>query len=215
MNGDLRVVGDVPRAFADLVVKLAPTTLALSGGSTAAACYRELSRRGRDWSSTTFLLSDERWVPVEHSDSNEGQARREWLDHADTGAIHSLRGAGERIDEAAEAYDRLVRALAPIDAVHLGLGDDGHTASLFPGSPALDVTDRHVFATSDDAHDWPRLTFTYPAIAACRTVIVTVAGAGKQRALARVRDGDPALPASRIHADEVIWLVDRAAAGGT
>lgn len=213
MTGEVYVVADVPAAFAALVTGLAPATFALSGGSTAARCYRELGRRGGDWSRTAFLVSDERWVDIDHEDSNEGQARREWLDHVATAAVHSPRGAGESIEDAARAYDQLVSGLLPLDLVHLGLGDDGHTASLFPGSAALGVGDRYVVATGDDAHDWPRLTFTYPGIAACRDVVITATGAGKRQAFERVRAGDPAMPATHVRAKRVRWIVDAAVAG--
>jgi 6-phosphogluconolactonase/glucosamine-6-phosphate isomerase/deaminase len=117
------------------------------------------------------------------------------------------------IDEAARVYDELVRDAPPIDVVHLGLGPDGHTASLFPDSPAVDETRRFVVATGDEAHPRPRLTFTFPAIARARLVIVTVAGSGKRDAVDRIRAGED-LPGSRIRADRVVWLGDRAALGG-
>ncbi len=110
-------------------------------------------------------------------------------------------------------YDEVVRAAPPIDVVHLGLGPDGHTASLFPGSSALAETERLVVATGDDAHPQPRLTFTFPAIARARLVVVTVAGAEKRDAVERIRAGED-LPAAHIRAERVVWLGDRAALGG-
>jgi 6-phosphogluconolactonase len=117
------------------------------------------------------------------------------------------------IAAAARAYDAELRALGPLDVVHLGMGADGHTASLFPGNPALDEHERLVVATGDAAHAWPRLTLTFAGIARARLVVVTVAGADKRAALARVRAGDE-LPAARVRAEHVVWLVDAAAAGG-
>jgi len=97
--------------------------------------------------------------------------------------------------------------------VHLGLGPDGHTASLFPGTPALDETERLVVANGDDLHPQPRLTFTFPAIACARFVVVTVTGEDKRAAIERIRAGDD-LPAARIRGERVLWLGDRAALGG-
>ncbi len=104
-----------------------------------------------------------------------------------------------------------MRAGDPIDVVHLGLGPDGHTASLFPGAATLTITDRLVVSAGDELHPHPRLTFTYPAIERSPLVVVTVAGAEKRDALARVRAGDESLPASHVRAGQVIWLADPAA----
>lgn len=208
----MRVAGDVPAAFAALVADARPRTMALSGGATARRCYDRLgAARAVDWTRTAVLFGDERWVPVSHDESNEGMARRVLLDHVPVEAVHSMREAGPTIEAAAESYGRLVAGLDHIDLIHLGLGADGHTASLFPASPALEVTDRYVVATAQP--DWARLTFTYPAIAKGRLVVVTVTGAEKREALRRVREGDPTAPASRITADDVVWLVDPAARG--
>jgi 6-phosphogluconolactonase len=116
------------------------------------------------------------------------------------------------IEEAALRYDALVRSAPPIELVHLGLGPDGHTASLFPGSPTLDEAERLVVPAGDDAHPLPRLTFTFPAIARARLVVVTVAGAEKRDAVERIRAGED-LPGARIRGERVVWLGDRAAMG--
>jgi 6-phosphogluconolactonase len=127
-------------------------------------------------------------------------ARRLLLDRAKPTVVHSMVGLG------ADAYDELVRSVPPIELVHLGMGPDGHTASLFPGSPQLDVTDRFVVDAGDDEHPHPRITFTLPAIARSQLAVVTVAGEEKRDAWARLQRGDD-LPASRITAPRVIWLV--------
>jgi 6-phosphogluconolactonase len=137
-------------------------------------------------------------------------ARFAFVDQVLPRTVHSMRHAGETIEEASDAYDQLVRQLGPIDLVHLGLGPDGHTASLFPGSPALDEKERSVVATGDDRHPHPRLTITFPAIAMSRLAVFTVAGEEKREILARVKADDD-LPAARVRAERVLWLVDEAA----
>ena len=195
--GEVRIVDDVPAAFADLVVEEAPESVALSGGGLARRCYEALDV---DWRGVTVFFGDDRAVPVDDPDSNEGMARRALLDRAKPTVIHSMVGLG------ADAYDELVRSLPPIELVHLGLGPDGHTASLFPGAPQLDVTDRFVVDAGDDAHPHPRVTFTFPAIARSQLAVVTVAGEEKRDAWARLQAGED-LPAQRIRASRVLWLV--------
>jgi len=212
VHGEVRIVEDVPAAFAALIAERGPHSIALSGGGTAEQCYERLRNVTVDWSSVDVYLGDERFVPVTDPDSNEGMARRVLLDAVAPHAIHSMSGAGATAEVAAEAYDALVRAAAPLDLVHLGLGPDGHTASLFPGTAALDEQARWVVTNEDDLHPHPRLTFTFPAIGASRLVVFTVAGADKRDAFTRIRDGE-SLPGGRVTAREVIWLVDPAAAG--
>lgn len=211
--GEVRVVPDVADAFADLVVAEAPTSIALSGGGTAEECYRALAARGDalHWPAVTVVFGDERFVPVDHPDSNEGMARRALLDHVAPLVVLSMAEAGPDPESGAAAYAEVVAAVAPLQLVHLGLGEDGHTASLFPGSPALEEQVALVVATGDDAHPHPRLTLTSPAIAGARLVVVTVAGSAKAQAWARVCRGDD-VPAARITAERVVWLVDPAAA---
>jgi 6-phosphogluconolactonase len=213
MNGEIRVVANVPQAFAALVVDIAPSSIALSGGGTARACYELLADAAVDWSEVSVLFGDERWVPVGDPDSNEGMARQVILDTVKPRAIHSLRDAGDTIDAAASAYDALLREMGPVALVHLGLGPDGHTASLFPGSPALAERERLVVPNPGDAtHAHDRLTFTYPAIEQSQLVVFTVDGEDKREAFARVRAGDD-VPATHVSAPRVIWLVDAAAMG--
>ena len=212
-TGEVREVASVPEAFADFVAERRPSSIALSGGSTADEGYRALATRGMDWSGTDVFLGDERFVPVTDPDSNEGMIRGALFATVQPRALHSMAEAGATVEEAAAAYDALIRASDPIDIVHLGLGPDGHTASLFPGAATLDIVDRFVVSAGDAQHHHPRLTFTYPAIARSPLVVVTVAGAEKRDAFARVRAGDESLPAARVRADQVIWLADPAALG--
>lgn len=213
MNGEVRVVQDVPAAFAGIVRALRPSSLAVSGGATARAAYAALAGfADLDWAGVDVLIGDERWVPVDDPDSNEGMVRDALFDRVGGARVHSARGAGASLDAAATNYAEVVAGFAAIDLVHLGVGQDGHTASLFPGSPALAETERLVIATADDDHPHARLTFTYPAIARGRLVVLTMTGVEKRAALARIRAGED-LPAARVRADEVLWLVDPAAAG--
>lgn len=214
LRGEVRVVDNVPRAFADLFVEEAPPSLTLSGGTTARESYELLAGADVDWSRVDVFFGDERWVPVEDPDSNEGMARKAFLDGVAPRDVHSMANADDTIDRAADAYERLLRGYGPLDFVHLGLGPDGHTASLFPGSPALDERERLVVATGDDLHPHPRLTVTFPALDQARLVVFTVAGQEKREALQRVKSGDD-VPAARVSAARVIWLVDEAANGST
>jgi 6-phosphogluconolactonase len=212
--GEERRVAHVPPAFAELVAAEAPASVALSGGGTARACYELLATAPVDWSGVDAFFGDERWVPVHDPDSNEGMARVTFLDEVEPRAVHSMRLAGPTPERAAAAYDELIRRSPPIALVHLGLGPDGHTASLFPASPTLEEQERLVVATGDDQHPHERLTLTYPGLARAGLVVFTVAGADKRDALAAVRRGED-LPAARVRAPRVVWLVDEAAVAGT
>ena len=214
---EVHLVDHVPAAFAALVQERRPSSIALSGGSTARECYEAAAALDRDWSDTSFWFGDERWVPVTDAESNEGMARRVWLDHGPTAGVHSLFEAGPDPETAARHYETQLRAAAPLGLVHLGLGPDGHTASLFPSSPALDETARWVITTGDALHPHPRLTVTFAALALVETIVVTVAGAEKRDAYHRVMAGERDCPASRLVTDvelagRAVWLVDAAAA---
>jgi 6-phosphogluconolactonase len=213
LPGELRVVEHVPQAFSELVSAVDPRSIALSGGGTARQCYELLAVADVDWPEVVVLFGDERWVAVGDPDSNEGMARFAFVDQVMPRAVYSLRHAGDTPDQAAEAYDGLLRELGSIDLVHLGLGPDGHTASLFPDSPTLDERERLVVTAGDDLHPHPRLTFTYPALARAKLVVFTVAGAGKHDALSRIEAGED-LPASRVRAEQIVWLVDDGARKG-
>lgn len=212
LPGTLQVVDHVPQAFAKLVHDRAPSSMALSGGDTARKCYELLATIDVDWSGTSFYFGDERWVPVHDPDSNEGMARTTFLDEVGPYEIHSVYHSGSDTPGGAAAYHDLVRDADPIELIHLGLGPDGHTASIFPGSATVAEQQRLVVAAGDDAHPHQRVTFTLPGIARCQLAVVTVSGTGKADAVARISAGED-LPGSRIAARDVLWLVDRAALG--
>lgn len=222
MNGEVLVVDDVPGAFAAHMVEAfarRPGTgfsVALSGGATARRCYERLAVDGADaidWWQVDVYWGDERCVPVDHEDSNYRLAREALLDRV--GAANATWPM--RCDEGAEPYQLRVGQLGRFDVVHLGLGPDGHTASLFPGSAALDADEGRLVTLNDDplAHNpHRRMTLTYEGIARANLVLVTVEGQSKAEAFARVVAGDATAPASRVHADRLVWLVDQAAAQG-
>lgn len=217
MRGELRIVDDVAAAFCDVVADAWRSrtgdlfTIALSGGGTARRCYEALARHAGtpvDWSEVRVVWGDERCVPLDHEDSNHRLAQEALLRPVGpVGEIHPMQC------EVADEYDALIARL-DIDLVHLGLGPDAHTASLFPASPALEAPEgRHVVPNEDPLgnNPRPRLTFTTTAIAAGRAVVVTVEGEGKRPALDRVRAGED-VPAARIDRPGVVWLTDAAAA---
>jgi len=203
-------------------------TVALSGGSTPKLMYQVLAGpdfRGRvAWPQGEYFWSDERCVPPEHSDSNYGLVERELLSKAPIPRerIHRMRGELEPERAAAEYEQELRRVfrMAPpafprFELLLLGLGDDGHTASLFPGSPALNETTRLVAVNYVQKVNMHRLTLTFPVINAARNVMFLVSGAKKAPALRQVmRGGGASVPAERVHPidSKLIWFVDEAAA---
>lgn len=219
MNGQLVIVDDVPTAFSERVSACYAArpndgfTFALSGGSTARACYERLAAAdaGIDWWKVDLYWGDERCVPLEDPDSNYRLAREALLDRV--GAANATYPM--RCEDGPDPYQLRIGELGKLDLVHLGLGPDGHTASLFPQSPALEADPGRLVVMNEDPlgnNKWPRMTLTFAGIARARLVVVTVAGEEKRDALRRVVEGDPTAPASHVTADEVVWLADRAAA---
>jgi 6-phosphogluconolactonase len=215
LPGDERQVDDVPQAFAALVASEAPSSIALSGGDTARRCYELLATADVDWRSVDVWFGDERWVPIHDPESNEGMSRVTFLDEVEPHEIHSMYGAGDTIEAAAAAYDAALRDAPPISLLHLGMGPDGHTASLFPGGPELEETERLMVPVHrpDLPQPW-RVSMTLPVLNAARRVLLLAGGAGKAAAVARAVAGDPAIPAGRVRpAGELTWVVTEDAAG--
>lgn len=222
MNGTVRLVPSVPEAFADLVageLGHADTgySLFLSGGGTATECYRALAgRSGLRWSSVDLYQGDERCVPPDDPDSNHRMITEVLTDVVGPmRSDHPMYISGPA-GVAASDYQRKVALLGRPDLVHLGLGPDGHTASLFPGSTGLADTDPdHLVVDNTDPNGinpHQRITLTLSGIARAKRIVVTVAGASKRGALARIMAGDD-LPAGHITGDSVLWLVDAEALG--
>jgi 6-phosphogluconolactonase len=193
--------------------------VALSGGSTPKRLFAELVAMGRDalpWDRVELWWGDERCVPPDHPDSNYGMTKRALIDPLGLSRVHRIEGERDP-DAAAASYEHELAALGtpPVfDLVWLGMGPDGHTASLFPGSPALAEQQRFCVANRIDSPlthgKATRITLTYPALNAARLVRFLVAGADKADTLARVHAGAD-LPCTHVTGN-VSWLVDAAAA---
>ncbi len=154
--------------------------LVLSGGETARACYERLAAEdGLDWSRIEVLVGDERCVPAEDADANQRMIREALVDRVEPRPAFTPMDCGDPL----EAYERVISSSARLDLVHLGLGPDGHTASLFPGSAALDAPPGQLVArnaTPPGRNRHPRLTLTLAGIARARLAVFTVAGADKR-----------------------------------
>jgi 6-phosphogluconolactonase len=193
--------------------------VALSGGSTPRAAHAEIARRRRelDWTAVDFFWGDERCVPPDDPASNYRMARETLLGPLaiPEPQIHRWRGELPPKTAAELCEDELcqVAGIPPVlDLVLLGLGLDGHTASLFPGSAALDVHDSLCAANFAPALGAWRLTLTYPALNAAREALFLVEGEGKREIVGKIQAGED-YPAARVRAERTLWFLDRAAAG--
>lgn len=218
-----RARDEVLRCATEAVAERGVFRIALSGGSTPKALYERLAASGQraDFSRWRVFFGDERCVGPDHPDSNFGMARNVWLSKSAVGAVYRIRGEARDASEAAREYEKdLEREFTPhaprFDVVLLGMGADGHTASLFPGSSALREHEKLVAATHGPKPDAKRITFTAPLINAARCVMFLIAGADKSNALRSVMQGRDNLPAGLITPvnGKLFWLVDRAAAAG-
>jgi 6-phosphogluconolactonase len=199
--------------------------VALAGGSTPNATYEVLARdyaNELDWSRVHVFFGDERTVPPGHEDLNYRMAYETLLSRVPVGSVHRMRGELPP-DEAAAAYEEELRSffgqvdVPRFDLILCGLGEDGHTLSLFPETAALDVTYRWVVANPVLKLGTARLTLTIPVLNASRAVTFLVAGESKAEALKEVLEGDAdprAYPAKHVRPEggDLTWMVDRAAA---
>ncbi len=242
----LRRVADaeaVARAAAEEIVDAASRaieergrfTVVLAGGSTPRRTYELLADPGEPfcgrlrWDGVHVFFGDERHVPPDHPDSNYRMAREALLDRVAIGSVHRMRGEEPQAAAAAASYEAELRrffGLAAaddppprLDLVLLGLGPDGHTASLFPGSEALDERRRWAVASFVERLGTHRITLTFPVLDRAREVLFLVSGAEKADALAQVftpAPGSAPVPAARVRPERgaLVWIVDRAAASG-
>jgi len=200
-----------------------PYRVVLSGGSTPRATYQLLATRSDvDWGCAELFFSDERCVPPDHKDSNYRMVRESLLADGTVSPRKLLaiptdgppQSAADRYDEALRQQygaGSLEEGIPLFHLTLLGLGEDGHTASLLPGQPVLNERSRWA-AVVPEGRGEPRITLTYPALESSALIIFLVSGAAKRDALAQARGG--ALPAGALKPQgEVLWLVDQAAAG--
>jgi 6-phosphogluconolactonase len=196
--------------------------LAIAGGTTPAAAYRLLGQQPLAWDRVDVLLGDERWVAPEDPASNARMLHETLLAQgpASQARFYPVPTERETPLASADAFEGIVRQLGSgdppvLDLILLGLGDDGHTASLFPGSAAAGVRDRAV--TVGEGKGLERITLTAPVLSAARQVIILVSGSGKQEALRRLLDPEESplrTPAKLVQpSSAVVILADAAAAG--
>ena len=231
----LRDPATVAEATADRFVTSARTSIdargvfrvALSGGSTPKQVYPLLLEPARrdavDWAAVEFFWGDERAVPPDHPESNFGVAYGmliSQLPNARQDRIHRMPAEAPDLDAAALSYESELRLAfgtrgdkpPAFDLIWLGMGPDGHTASLFPGSTGLEERHRWVIANFAPSQNAWRMTLTFPVLKAGRDVVFVVTGADKADALREIRAGGTDLPAARVDGHHVEWIVDAAAA---
>lgn len=234
MNRIVEVVSDkaalIERSLDILVSKMQAAiqerglcTIALAGGGTPKPLYEALATQNLPWDKVHVFWGDERYVPPDHPDSNEGMARNAWLNKVDIpqNNIHPMPTNGGNPAADAEKHEAQLREffgtsvgeVPQLDIILLGIGDDAHTASLFPHTEALQVCDRLVTVGNKDGQ--PRITFTVPLINQAHCVIFLVAGATKRPALAQIfaPEADAmTYPARFIQPQgELWWLLDESA----
>jgi 6-phosphogluconolactonase len=205
--------------------------VALSGGSTPKRLYQLLAasplREAMPWQRVHLFFGDDRFVPADDPNSNFGMARDAMIAHVPIppANVHGIPTSGipadgaRQYEAALKAFygaDRLDPARPLFDVVLLGMGPDGHTASLFPGKPALDEKQRWAVEVPEPGLTpfVPRVTLSYPALQSARSVAFVAAGADKTAMMRRVLAGEQALPSARVAPiNELVWFVDRAAHG--
>ena len=192
--------------------------MAVSGGHTPWVMLRNLTREEVPWDKVHLAQVDERVAPPGHPDRNLTHLQESLLEHAPLPPeqIYAMPVESVDLESAAKQYAATLAKIAGsppvLDLVHLGLGPDGHTASLVPGDAVLEVNDADV-AVTGIYQGRRRMTLTYPIINRARRVLWLVTGSEKAEMLARLREGDPSIPAGRVNQERALVLADRAAAG--
>lgn len=192
--------------------------VAVSGGNTPWCMLRSLAREKIPWNHVHIVQADERVAPADSPDRNLTHLRESLLDRVplDPNQIHPMPVEDAQLTAAAARYAQVLEQIAEsppvLDLIQLGLGADGHTASLIPGDPVIGIRDADV-AVTGVYEGRRRMTLTYPLIDRARCILWIVTGAAKSEVLTRFRSGDAELPASRVSRDRAVVLADRAAAG--
>lgn len=192
---------------------------AVSGGKTPWIMLRALAEEDVPWDKVHLVQVDERVAPAGHLDRNLTHLRESLLTrvHLKSEQIHAMPVEAPDLETAAKNYAHTLSDIAGspaiVDLVHLGLGPDGHTASLVPGDPVLGVTDTDV-ALTGVYQGRRRMTLTYPIINRSRQILWLVTGSDKSKPLAQLVEGDTSIPAGRVRQDQALLLVDREAAEG-
>ena len=193
-------------------------SLAVSGGQTPWLMLRALACEDLPWQSVYLAQVDERVAPAGHPDRNLTHLHESLLERVplSPGQICAMPVEASDLEAAAVRYARMLQEIAGVppvlDLVHLGLGPDGHTASLVPGDPVLDIAGADV-AVTGLYQQRRRMTLTYPLLNRARLVLWVVTGAEKAGMLLRLHEGDPTIPAGRVDRNHAVVLADRAAAG--
>jgi 6-phosphogluconolactonase len=192
--------------------------VAVSGGRTPWQMLRVLAVEDVPWKSVHVVQVDERVAPAGDPDRNLTQLRESLLEHAPLSPeqMHEMPVDSPDLEAAAAQYARTLQEIAGsppvLDLAHLGLGPDGHTASLVPGDPVLMVAGEDV-ALTEVYQGWRRMTLTYSMLNRSRRILWVVTGSDKAAMLARLHGGDRSIPAGRVRRDQALVLADRAAAG--
>jgi 6-phosphogluconolactonase len=192
--------------------------MAISGGRTPWQMLCVLTEEPVPWKNVHIMQVDERVAPVGDPDRNLTQLKESLIEHAPLPPeqIHAMPVEEQDLEAAAANYARLLQQIAGsppvLDLVHLGLGPDGHTASLVPGDPVLDVTDRDV-ALTGIYQQRKRMTMTYPILNRSRRILWLVTGPDKAQMLARLQNGDASIPAGRVRQEQALVLADKTAVG--
>lgn len=191
--------------------------LAVSGGHTPWKMLRALAGQDVPWEYTHVIQVDERVAPEGDPDRNLTLLKKSLLENSPIAEenIHPMPVAGEDLSAGTQRYALILREIAGappvLDLVHLGLGPDGHTASLIPGDPALKISDADV-ALTDTYKGRRRMTLTYPILNRSRKILWLVTGSDKAAILVKLQDGDTSLPAGKVRSDRAIVLADESAA---